>query len=133
MKQQIRILGIDFGLKKVGLSVSFGVVADPYKVIRYSERNDLIKKIQKIILEEGIEKVVVGVSESKMEELSRKFGEEVSQKLDVPVTYFDETLSTQEAIALSRQAGIKSKKRRQLEDAFSATVILQRYLDTSST
>ena len=127
--KQLRLLGIDFGLKKVGLSISEGRIADPYKVIRYLSQEDLVKKIEKIISEEGIGKVVVGVSESKMEELSRKFGKEVSKRLNIPTTYFDETLSSQDAINLSREAGIRSKKRKKLEDAYSATLILQRYLD----
>lgn len=118
-----KILGIDYGRSKIGLCIADGPLAEPFKVIRYSNRQSLIEEIKKIIEKENIEKVVVGVSEGKMAEESRSFAEEFKAET------FDETLTSQDAQSLSIQAGINRKKRHEMEDAFAATIMLQNYLD----
>ena len=59
------------------------------------------------------------------EELSK-----LKEKLNVSITTWDETLSTKDAIKLSIEAGIKQKKRKKMEDAYSATIMLQEYIDS---
>jgi RNase H-fold protein (predicted Holliday junction resolvase) len=76
-----------------------------------------------------VEKIVLGISEGKMGEESREFGRKLEKKLKIPMIFQDETLTTHEAQKLSIEAGMKRKKRKTLEDAFSATLILQAYLD----
>jgi len=120
----MKILGIDYGRKKIGLAVSGGKLAEPLKVIRYRDIKILSEKLQKIVKENNIEKIVVGVSEEEMGEESKKF----AQALEAEI--FDETLSTHEAKKLSLEAGISRGKRRGLEDAFAAAVMLQSYLDS---
>lgn len=119
----MKILGIDYGRRKVGLAISEGVLAEPYKVIRYYDTRILGEKIRKIIEQEKIEKVVVGVSEGKMGEESEEFAGRLGAET------FDETLSTHTAQELSREAGMPRTKRKNLEDAFAAAVMLQSYLD----
>ena len=125
----MRILGIDFGLKKIGMAVAEGSLAEPFSVIRYKEEKKAIEKIQEIVRSENVDKVVVGVSEGEMLFESKKFCEKLAEALKTPVVTFDETLSTRDAQTLSQQAGIKRKKRKKMEDAFAATVMLQLYLD----
>ena len=60
---------------------------------------------------------------------TRMFGKRLKDKANLPVIYQDETLSTHDAQDLSIKAGIKRKKRRSLEDAFSAAIILQSYME----
>ena len=126
----MKILGIDYGRKKIGLAIADGPLAEPYKILRYKdppagER----EKIKKIVKELAIEKIVVGVSEGTMADESHNFGEKLKKTCSIPVFFQDETLSTQEAQRLSRQAGIKRKKRKEMEDAFAAAIMLQSYLD----
>lgn len=123
------ILGIDYGEKKIGLSISSGSLAQPLKVIRYDDISAAVGSIKSVIDSEEVEKIVVGVSEEESEIRAREFGKILAEKLGVMVDYFDETLSTQEANILSREAGIKRKKRQYMEDAYSATIMLQNYLD----
>ncbi len=127
----MKILGIDYGTSKIGVSISEGFLADPYKVIRYQEENDAIEKISFIVKNEGIEKIVVGVSEGESAESSEAFGKILKNKLAIEVDFWDETLSTQEAIDKSIEAGMGREKRKALEDAFAATIMLQSYLDTN--
>lgn len=123
------ILGIDWGEAKLGLAVSVGKIAEPYEVVRYSDIKILREVLAEIVTKQNIEKIVVGVSEGKSEEAARAFGGKIGE-LGVEVDFFDEALSTQEAQELSRQAGIKRKKAKILEDAFAAAVMLQSYLDS---
>lgn len=121
----MKILGIDYGRSKVGLSVSEGKLAEPYKVIRYTDPKDLFSRIEKEIEDNQIEKVVVGVSEGEMGKESEKFAKLIGAET------FDETLSTYDAQRLSLEAGVSRKRRRKLEDAFAASVMLQSYLDNN--
>jgi len=126
----MRILAIDYGQKKVGVALATSPLAEPYKVIRFTSNKVLIKELGKIIDEEQIEKLVVGVSEGKMGKESKRFGEKLKIEFELPLYFQDETLTTQKAQELSLEAGIKRKKRKELEDAYSAALILQAYLDS---
>ena len=119
----MKILGVDYGRRKVGLAISEGVLAKPWKILRVNDFDDAIQKIEKEIEIEKPDRVVVGVSEGEMGLESKKFAEMVGAET------FDETLSTHRAQELSMQANIPRKKRKNLEDAYAAAVMLQSYLD----
>lgn len=120
-----KILGIDYGRKKIGLARAEGSLAEPYKILRYKDIKILREEIKKIVRELGIEKIVVGVSEGEMGEESKRFAERIGAET------FDETLSTHQARDLSIEAGIGRKKRHEFEDAYAASVMLQNYLDSN--
>ena len=126
----MRLLGIDFGRAKIGLAISEGFLAEPYSVIRYEDEKELLEKIKVLVDKEKIDKVVVGVSEGKSAEEATSFGEKL-RELGLEVIFFDETLSTVSAQELSREAGMKRKKRKALEDAFAASVMLQSFLESN--
>ncbi len=128
----MKILGIDYGKSKVGLSLADGPLAEPLKVIRYKDPGILRQGIERVIKEERIDKVIVGVSEGKMGEESKKFGLTLSKRSGITVETFDETLTSQDAQRMSVEAGVSRKKRRKMEDAYAATIMLQNYLDSQS-
>jgi len=109
-----KILGIDYGRKKIGLSFSEGKLASPLKVLRIKSSEEAISKIVSLVKMENIEKVVVGVSEGKMAEEIKKFADKLKEKVNVRVETWDETLSTKDAIKLSIEAGIGQKKRKKM-------------------
>ncbi len=126
----MKILGIDYGRSKVGLALADGPLAEPLKVIRYKDGDLLINEIKKIIEKEEIEKVVVGVSEGEMGEESKNFALAISHlPLAISVETFDETLTSHDAQTLSIEAGIGRKKRKEMEDAYAAAIMLQNYLN----
>jgi len=127
----MKILGIDYGRSKIGLAIADGSLAEPMSVIRYSDTRMLEDKLMKVIEDNSIEKVVVGISEGEMGEESETFASKLRSSLIVPVEIFDETLSTQDARRMSREAGIGPKKRREMEDAYAAAIMIQNYLDFS--
>ena len=126
----MKILGIDYGRKKIGLAIADGPLAEPLKVVRFESLEKVLEKVEDVVKKEEIERVVVGVSERKMGIEQRVFGKSLKEKLSIPVVFQDETLTTHEAQELSIKAGIKRKKRRALEDAYSAALILQSYIDS---
>lgn len=125
----MNILGIDFGLKKVGIAIAISKIAEPITVLRYEDENKLVERIKEITQKELIEKIVVGVSEGQMAENSKTFGQKLSTETQIPVEFHDETLSTKDAIKLAIEGGLGRSKRKSLEDAFSATLMLQNYID----
>ncbi len=106
------ILGIDYGLKNIGLAISEGEIAEPYQVVHN------IAAIKKIVKELNVTHLIVGVSEGTSGELATNFGKNLAAVLHLPLDFIDETLS-------SYEAGPKAH-------AKAAAVILQRYLDTKN-
>jgi putative Holliday junction resolvase len=124
-----KILGIDFGINKIGLATAEGILAEPYKVLRFKKEAEAIIKIEAVIAMEKIDKVIVGVSEGKTAKKTKEFVKKLQKETEIPVELHDETLSTQEAQKRAIEAGLKRVRRKKLEDAFAATVMLQDYLD----
>jgi len=125
----MRILGIDYGRKKIGLAFSAGSLAEPLKVVHFNSQREATGKVSQVANVEKVEKVVVGVSEGQMGQEAKEFGKKLSKVLKAKVDFADETLTSVTAQRLSIAAGIGKKKRRRLEDAFAACVMLQSYLD----
>lgn len=123
----MKYLGVDFGLKKVGLAISEGELTTPLKVIEVSSLGDAIIKMIRIIKAEKITQVVVGMPEGSTGRSAKKFIDAL-KKEGIDVELADETLSTQNASKLMVEMGVGRRKRRQ-NDAQAAAEILQNYLD----
>ncbi|MBI2022402.1 Holliday junction resolvase RuvX [Candidatus Daviesbacteria bacterium] len=128
----MRFLGIDYGKRKVGFAISEGLTASPYKVINISSLKDALAQVLQILLKENIDRVVIGVPESgEALNITKKFIAELT-KIQPPrfdIVEVAETLSSQGAKAQMIEQGL-GKKSRATEDAYSATIILQDYLDS---
>lgn len=122
----MKYLGIDFGLKKIGLAISEGTLASPYKVLHVKNQADALIKTEDILKQENISQVVIGLPESGVRTAVLKFIAKL--KLKIPVETADETLSSKQATLEMIELGINKKKRME-EDAYSAAAILQGYLD----
>jgi len=129
----MNLLGIDYGEKKIGLAISTGKLAEPLSVLRVKTEEEAIKKVIQVVQVEHVGQVIIGMSEGETAEKTKIFVEKLrNQLLPIPVEVYDETLSTHEAQELSRQTGMTREKRRSMEDAFAASVILQNYLDSTN-
>ncbi len=123
----MRYLGVDFGLKRIGLAISDGELASPLKVLFVSSLDDSIQKIKQEVSKNKIQKIVIGMPEGQTGKLVKKFIDRLRfEKLEVMET--DETLSTQNAKKLLLDLGLKRKNRR-IDDSQAAAEILQNYLD----
>lgn len=123
----MKYLGIDFGLRRIGLAVSEGDLASPWQIIDVKDFSDAVEETSKVIKDGGFEKIVVGLPEGKMGKNVVGFVNAL-QKKGIEVETFDETLSSKKALEVMIRQGIGQKKRH-FEDAYSAAEILQNYLD----
>ena len=136
----MRIMGLDFGSKTVGVAVSdpTGFIATGVEIIR-RDREDKLRKtyarIEELIVEYGVEKIVLGCplnmddSAGERVEKTLAFKENIERRTGLDVVLMDERLSTVEADELMNEARIAGKDRKKYVDKIAATFILQWYLD----
>ncbi len=122
-------ISFDYGRKKVGVALSLGSLAEPLKVLKGENYAALLKQALTVIDNERPDELVVGLSENEIASEAKRFGEELSLVTRIPVVFVDETLSTHDAQEMAIHSNMKRKKRKEMEDAFAAAVILQKYLD----
>ena len=132
----MKALALDIGEKQIGVAVSdpLGLICRPIGTItRTSLRNDL-DTLRQTIAENEAEILVVGFPRN----MDGTFGPQAAridrmigslQNLGLPVYKVDERLSSREAEQRMIDAGLDARERNLKRDAFSAAVILQRYLD----
>ncbi len=122
----MRYLGIDFGLRRVGLAISDGELASPYKILEGQRFNNLLEQVKKESI--GFDKVVVGMPQGKMGKTVLRFIK-VLRKSGLDVIETDETLSSKRALTQVIEQGV-SKKHRKFNDDTAAAIILQDWLDS---
>lgn len=133
----MRYLGLDLGSKTLGLAISdkSAVLATSLEVLRYETYEELLEKLEKIIIEKEVEKIVLGNplnmsgSISVRSEETFKFKEMLEKRFKLEVIMQDERLSTVEVEKLLINAGTRREKRKKIIDKLAATIILQTYLD----
>jgi putative Holliday junction resolvase len=130
-----RILGIDAGERRVGLALSdeTHLLATPLRVlVRAAGLAPVMDAIVDVVRREGVTHVVIGLplnadgSAGKQAKRAQDFARVAEKVCQVPVTLWDERLSTREAELIARAQG---KRARKDLDAVAAAVILQDYLD----
>ena len=136
----MRIMGLDFGSKTVGVAVSdpTGFIATGVEII-WREREDKLRKtysrIEELITEYSVEKIVLGyplnMDDSSGERVRKtlSFKEDIERRTGIPVVLMDERLSTVEAEELMNEMRISGADRKKVVDKIAATFILQWYLD----
>lgn len=123
----MKYLGVDFGLKRVGLAISEGTLASPLETVSVKGVKDAIQKISQFAKDKGVSKVIVGLPEGRIGQTALGFVNGLKDiGLDIETT--DETLSSRKAIRKMIEENIPRGKRR-INDAYSAAIILQDYLD----
>ncbi len=122
----MRYLGVDFGLKRIGLATSEGELASPDKTLEVKNFKNALEQI--IQESRDFDKVVVGLPEGKMGQTVLGFIKAL-KKSGVDAVEADETLSSQKAIKQMIESGV-SKKNRLVNDSVAAAIILQGYLDS---
>ncbi len=133
---QGRLLGIDHGLKRIGLAVSdaSGLVAKELAIIKRSSRAEDFAKINHIAAEQHVIAIVVGVptnyeaapGQHTQADTVRLWVERLREMTSLPIVLWDEQLSSEDARTLARQ---QRRKFTQPIDDLAARVILQSYLN----
>lgn len=136
----MRILGLDLGLRRVGVAVSDpeGRIAHPLAQIEVRGRRDLVVAVARLVAEHGAERVVVGMpflESGQRGEQARRTEAVVAalrEALTVPVAVWDERFSTLDAEAALKAGGLGPRERKARRDKVAATLILQAYLDAGA-
>ncbi len=132
-----RILGIDYGEKRIGLAISdeLGITAQSLRTIENRNNKQVVHELRKIIKEKNISEVVVGLPKSMRGTIERKaketikFAEHLRERIGVPVSTWDERLTTAAAEKSMIHANLSRKKRSKKIDKIAAQLILQGFLD----
>ena len=133
----MRILGMDYGSKTLGISISDEgkILASPIETIRYENMEELLLSIDKYFINYNIEKIVLGNpinldgSVSKRSEETFLFKEKLENRYNVPVILEDERLTTVIVNKMLIENNTSRKNRKKVVDKLASTVILQGYLD----
>ncbi|WP_026509590.1 MULTISPECIES: Holliday junction resolvase RuvX [unclassified Butyrivibrio] len=136
----MRIMGLDYGSRTVGVAISDELLltAQAKEIIRRKDENKLRKtlaRIEELIQEYKVEMIVLGLplnmdqSESVRSVLSEEFRDKLERRTAIPVIMWDERLTTVEADAIMDEVGIKKADRKEYVDMIAAQIILQDYLD----
>ena len=139
----MRIMGLDFGSKTVGVALSdpLLITAQGLEIIRREEENKLRKtfqRIEEIVKEYDVTKIVLGLpknmnnTEGVRVELTMDFKEKLERRTGLPVEMWDERLTTVAADKAMIEAEIRREHRKDYVDMIAATLILQGYLDKLS-
>ena len=131
-----RLIGIDYGLSKVGLSISdpLKIISIPLTVIKYKNSQELLNKLKEIAIENDVDSFVIGYplnmnnKKNKMTELVDIFFEEL-KNMKFKVFLQDERLSSESAKKIMHEQNIKTGENKEQIDLIASTIILQSFLD----
>lgn len=136
----MRIIGLDFGSKTVGVAVSdeLLITAQGVEIIRRKAPGKLrqtLARIEELIAEYGVEKIVLGYpknmnnTEGERCEKTKEFKEMLERRTGLEVVLWDERLTTVAADRSMMETGIRREQRKEFVDEIAAIFILQGYLD----
>lgn len=133
----MRILGIDFGDRNIGLAVSDTLFLTAQAIGRYrrqSQEKDK-KYFQELVSQYEVGEIVIGLplrmdgSPGTRVEKTKKFARWLENILHLPIVFWDERLTTQQALKILRGQKADFRKKKILKDQISASLILSSYLE----
>ena len=137
----MRILGLDYGSKTVGVAVSdpLGLTAQKVETIWRKQENKLrrtLARIEELITEYEVEKIVLGFPKNmnntvgERAEKALEFGEMLKKRTGLEVIMWDERLTTVASEKVLMESGVRRENRKKVIDQIAASMILQGYLDS---
>lgn len=136
----MRIMGLDFGSKTVGVAISdpLLITAQGVEIIRRKDENKLRQtcaRIEELIVANEVQEIVLGYPKNMNDTLGERvektlaFQEMLERRTGLPVHLWDERLTTVAADRAMMEAGIRREERKEHVDKIAAVFILQGYLD----
>ncbi len=132
----MRVLGLDMGTKRIGVAVSdeLGIIAQALTTIQRESNREDLRAVCNLAREYNVDEIVVGyprhLNGTPNEEAPAyaTFGENVGEKIGVPVIFWDERLTTVAAERALLEGDLRRRKRRKVIDQVAACLILESYL-----
>ena len=139
----MRILGLDYGSVTVGVAVSdaLRVTAQPLETITRKDENKLRQtcaRIEQLIAEYEVKSIVLGYPKNMNDSVGERakkteeFKAMLERRTGLPVTLWDERLTTVAAERVLMESGVRRENRKAVIDQVAAALILQGYLDSLS-
>mgnify|MGYP002551094666 FL=1 len=136
----MRILGLDYGSKTVGVAVSdpLGFTAQGVEIIRRKSENKMrqtLARIEELIAQYQVEEIVLGLPKNMNNTLgdraekSLELKETLERRTGLPIVMWDERLTTVSANRVLMETGVRRENRKEHVDEIAAVFILQGYLD----
>jgi putative Holliday junction resolvase len=135
-----RVLGLDFGLKRVGAALSDArrLIATPLEIYERQSAEQDARHYQQLVRDDDIDRIVIGLpihtrgAESSLSRAARDWGAWLAEKTGMRVLFFDERYTSVEADEILRSAGLTPRERQSKRDMIAAQILLQHYLDAGS-
>ena len=139
----MRLMGLDYGSKTVGVAVSdpLGLTAQGVETVWRKQENKLrqtLARIEELISEYQVERIVLGYPKNMNNTIgeravkSLEFKEKLEKRTGLPVVMWDERLTTVSANRVLMETGVRRENRKEHVDEIAAVFILQGYLDYQS-
>lgn len=134
----MRILGIDYGDRSIGLALSDKLRITAQAIGRYEIKNRKkdAQYFKDLVEQNQVSKIVIGLplqmdgSEGPMAEKTREFARWMEKTLGIPIVFWDERLTTKQALQILHDQKIDGRKKKKLKDQVAATIILSDYLES---
>jgi len=135
-----RILALDLGKKRIGLALSdpLGITAQGLPTLERTNIREDMDKLGRLISENEVTLILMGQPlhmsgrEGRQVEHAREFAERLAKHSGVEYQFWDERLTTVEALRVLKDSGISIEKRARAVDRLSAVILLESYLDTEA-
>lgn len=137
----MRILGLDLGDRSIGLAVSDRLLLTAQGLGHYRVKNpeEDGKYFKELVSKYQISEIVIGFplrmngSQGTRVEKTKEFAKWLEKIVNLPIIFWDERLTTQQALKILRQQKISNKRKKALKDQISAVLILSSYLESKRT
>ena len=127
----MRILGLDYGSKTVGIALSDATCL----IAQENKLRQTYARIETLVVEHDVDKIVLGLpkmmnnTEGPRVQATREFAENLERRTGLPIIFEDERLTTVEANRILEETGVCVSGRKEHIDKMAAAIILQSYLD----
>ena len=135
----MRVLGVDFGDRNVGLALSdaLRITAQPLDTYQIKNRDaDDRKYFQDLVLKQQVVEIIIGLplrmngTTGTRVEKTRAFAKWLEGVVHIPVIFWDERLTTHQALSVMHEQKVRRKAKKSVINQISAAIILQSYLDS---
>lgn len=123
------LLGIDFGLKRVGVALSQGDLAEPIGTFTADTQAKRLTLLQRLINEHAVDTIVIGTTQGSIKNLIDAFIVALKKVFNGTIVVREEAMTTVDAQQRLINLGTSQSKRQKNLDAYAATIILQGYLN----
>lgn len=124
-----KILGVDFGLKHIGLAMAESALVEPMQTLEINDMNDGLKKLLAVTEKQEIKTVVFGLVSGEMGKKIKQFASNFGRCFNGSIFFQDETLTSYEARQNVVRSGKKKTSRKTKAHQFAACYILQSFVD----